>query len=192
MHKTLMIIALCAAFPVAAEADPVTVSFSTAGAGPFSFQADTFSLNGQVGLIALDTASSTTANINTAVFFTGNSGSFNGTETLVLTYALTLDGITHDLTQMATWWVTPPRDSFITMSASSPVLFDTPSGTWNVRLGAYSLSAVTLDIGVTQNVQTPADFEVPEPDAMELLTPGLLLVGLLLLKKRNCWVQLAS
>jgi len=185
MYKTLVMIALCAAFSIAAEADPVTVGFSTTGAGPFNFQADTFSLIGQAGFIVLDTATSTTANINTAVFFTGDSGSFSGTQTLFLTYALTLDGITHDLTQMATWTVSPPLDTFITVSASSPVLFDTPSGMWNVRLGAYSFSAVPSDIGSTQDMPTPADFEVPEPNAMELLGSSLLIVGALL-KKRAC------
>jgi len=184
MYKTLLMVALCAAFSIAAEADPVTVSFSTTGAGPFNFQADTFSLTGQFGFIALDTASSTTANINTAVFFTGDSGSFSGTQTLFLTYGLTIDGITQDLNQMATWTVTPSLDTFITVSASSPVLFETPSGTWNVRLGAYSFSAVTSDIGVTQTMPTPADFEVPEPDAMDLLSSSLLLMVATLLKKR--------
>jgi hypothetical protein len=185
MYKSLMVIVLCTAFSIAAEADPVTVSFSTSGAGPLNFQADTFSLMGQAGFLTLDTASSTTANINTAVFFTGDSGSFSGTQTLFLTYGLTIDGITQDLTQMAMWTITPSLDTFITVSPSSPVRFDTPSGTWNVSLGAYSFSAVVSDIGVTQTMPTPADFKVPEPGAMKLLSASLLMVGALL-KKRAC------
>ena len=68
----MMMLASCALFSIPAVADPITVGYSTTGAGPFTFEADNFSLTGQAGFLTLDTASSTTTNIDTAVFFTGN------------------------------------------------------------------------------------------------------------------------
>ena len=138
MCKLLMMLVCCALFSIPALADPITVAYSTAGTGPFTFEADNFSLTGQTGFLTLDTVSSTTTNINTAVFFTGDSGSFIGTQTFTLTYDLTLDGVTQSVTQMATWTITPPLDSFVTVAASSPVLFDTPAGRWNVTLWGHT------------------------------------------------------
>ena len=184
MCKLSMMLACCALFSIPAVADPITVGYSTTGSGPFTFEADNFSLTGQAGFLTLDTVSSTTTNINTAVFFTGDSGSFIGTQTLTLAYDLTLDGVTQSVTQMATWTITPPLDTFATVAASSPVLFDTPAGKWNVTLGAYSFAAVSSDIGTTQVAPTPADFAVPEPSAIALFTSSLLMLRMGLLKKR--------
>jgi len=179
MCKLLMMIACCALFSIPAVADPVTVGYSTTGAGPFTFEADNFSLTGQTGFLTLDTVSSTTTNINTALFFTGNSGSFIGTQTFALTYDLTLDGVTQSVTQMATWTISPALDTFVTAAGSSPVLFDTPAGRWSVTLGAYSVVAVPSDIGTTQIASTSADFAVPEPGAIALFTSSLLMLRML-------------
>jgi hypothetical protein len=86
MCKLLMMLVCCALFSIPAVADPITVAFSTTGTGPFTFAADNFSLTGQAGFLTLDTKSSAATNINTAVFFTGDSGSFIGTQTFTLTY----------------------------------------------------------------------------------------------------------
>ena len=174
-----MMLACCGLFSIPAVADPIIVAYSTTGLGPFTFEADNFSLTGQAGFLTLDTASSTTTNINTAVFFTGDSGSFIGTQTFALTYHLTLDGVTQSVTQMATWTISPPLDTFVTVAGSSPVLFDTPAGKWNVTLGAYSFAAVPSDIGTTQIASTSADLAVPEPSAIALFTTSLLMLRML-------------
>ena len=62
-----------------AHADSVTLGYSATGVGPLSFQADTFSLSGNSGSLTLNTASTTTQNINSATFFTGDSGEFSVT-----------------------------------------------------------------------------------------------------------------
>ena len=155
-----------------AYADSVTVGYSTTGVGPLSFQADTFSLSGQSGSLTLNTASTTTQDINTATFFTGDSGSFSGSEPLTLVYDLTLDGVTKAVTQTATWTITTSQDTFVTVAASSPVLFVTSDGNWDVTLDAYSFTGAALG---SQTESTTADFRaVPEPSAVGLLSLGLL------------------
>ena len=176
MHKALMILVCSILFIVPAFADSVSVSYSSTSLGPFSFQADTFSLTGQSGVLTLDSSVLTTAAINTAVFFTGDSGTFSGTESGTLIYGLTLDGVTQAVGQMATWTITPSQDTFVSVGASSPVLFNTAQGSWLVTLDGYSLSSTT--IGLTQTTATSADFvPVPEPGTLALLGSGLLLVA---------------
>ena len=168
-----------------AHANSVTLGYSTIGIAPLSFQADTFSLSGQSGLLTLDTASTTTQDINSAAFHNGDSGSFNGSEPLTLTYDLTLDGVTEALTQTATWTITLSKDTFITVAASSPVLFTTSLGTWDVTLDAYSFVGIPGTIGTTRTEATSADFTaVPEPSTMALLAAGLLGLGMMVLRKR--------
>lgn len=188
MHKASMILACCALFVIPTKADPGTVSYTTTGAGPLAFQADAFSLTGQTGSLTLDTILSTRANINTAVFFTGDSGNFSGSNTLTLTYDLTLDGVTQSFTQTATWIVAPSLDTF-TAAFSSPVLFNTAAGSWDVTLEGYYLFATPGDIGTSQRALTYADFvplpAVPEPGTLPLFSAGLLMLGTRLRKRHQ-------
>src|SRR5215510_5300892 len=94
MYKLLLTFMCCVLFAIPVFADTVNVPFSTSSAGPFSFQADSFSLSGESGLLALDTASFTVGDIATAALIFGVSGSFSGSGNFLLSYNLTLDGVT--------------------------------------------------------------------------------------------------
>ena len=148
------------------------VSYSTVPYGPQALQADAFSLTGQSGILSLSSNSTTTADINTANFIVGDSGSFSGSQPLTISYDLTLDGVTHALTQQATWTITPSLDSFVTVASSAPVLFVTPSGNWNVALDGYSIPANAI---TTFTAGSPADFTpTPEPGTLLMLGSGVL------------------
>jgi len=61
MHKALMVLVCSILFVVPAFADSLSVSYSSTSVGPFSFQADTFSLTGKSGVLTLDSSVLTTA-----------------------------------------------------------------------------------------------------------------------------------
>jgi hypothetical protein len=152
---------------------PTTVSFSSTGLGPLMFHADTFSLSGESGTLALDNASSVDLGVNDATF-TVAFGT-GGTENLTLSYDLTVDGVTHTVSQSATWMITAPGDNFVTVAASAPVLFVTGAGSWEVTLDAY---AFPITASGTSTLSTPATFiPTPEPASMMLFGTGLLAMG---------------
>jgi hypothetical protein len=172
MLKALVIFACYAALAIPASADPITLTYSTSGMAPLAFRADEFLLTAQNGF--LSSGAVTAANINAAAFYTGDSGDFSGFEPVVLSYNLTLDGVTHGVTQLATWKITPALDTF-TVSASSPVYFGTAAGTWDVTMGGYSFDGTPSDIGSTQTKPLLAEMAVPEPATAALLICALLI-----------------
>jgi hypothetical protein len=157
-----------------ANATPTTVSFSSTALGPLTFHADTFSLSGEpVGTLTLDSVSSVSQGVNTATFTVGFGPS--GTENLTLSYGLTVDGVTHTVSQSATWMITAPGDNFVTVAASAPVLFVTGAGNWEVTLDSY---AFPITASGASMLSTPATFTpTPEPASIMLFGTGLLAVG---------------
>lgn len=154
---------------VPAFADIVPTNFTSGASVLVSYQADTFQFLGSTGSINLNTASPVTVNVNSAQLNIGNSGSFSGSESLTVGYNLTVGGVTHSVSQMATWSVTPALDTFLTFQASSPVLFDLgPNGEYAVTINAFSISSGI--VGSHPVASTSATFDpVPEPTSVALL-----------------------
>jgi hypothetical protein len=176
MSPKVMLFVLTAgvAWAAPAKASPISSSFTSTGIGPLFYYADTFTETGASGSLLLDTSLTTTNDINTAQLFAGDSGFTNDSQNLLLTSNLTLDGVTQSLLQTATWTVTPSQDSFLAASASSPVRFVTPSGSWDVTLNRFAIQLGF--VGETSSAQVSADFSpvVPEPSSLVLLGSGLL------------------
>jgi PEP-CTERM motif len=186
MMTKVKLISFCAcclimiiAFAPQANATPITVSFSSTGLGPLTFHADKFSLSGEsAGTLTLDSVLSVSQIVNKATFTVGFGAS--GTENLTLSYFLTVDGVTHTVSQSATWLITDPGDDFITLAASAPVLFVTGAGSWEVTLDAY---AFPITASGTSTLPTPATFtptpftSTPEPASIMLFGTGLIAIG---------------
>jgi hypothetical protein len=179
MKRRLGILALALALPllaIPADASPIAVSFGTGSTALQSFFGDVFSLTGGLGFLSLDTAASTSVTVNTALLDIANYTNDNGgyeTQPIGLSFDLTLDGVTHTLTQNATWSITPSFDSVLSAGASAPVEFDTTSGSWGVSLNSFSVGGGILG---TFTAPVTADIQpVPEPASIVLF--GTALVG---------------
>ena len=192
MVRRLGILALALAMPllmaIPAHASPIVVSFASGPTTLQSFFGDNFSLSesGSKGFLTLDSAASTPATLNVATLDIANYTNDNGgyeTRSLDLSFALTLDGVTENLTQNATWSITPTFDSVISAAASVPVEFDTKDGSWLVSLNGFSVGGGALGIfsaPVTASIQA-----VPEPTSILLFGTALLGGGIQRWRKRR-------
>src|SRR6266852_7656352 len=131
MKRRLGILAL--ALPllaIPADASPIAISFGGGTTALQSFFGDAFSLTGGLGFLSLDTDASTSVTVNTALLDIANYTNDNGgyeTQPIGLSFDLTLNGVTHTLTQQATWSITPTYDSVFSVAASAHTEFDTSS-----------------------------------------------------------------
>ncbi|HTT10802.1 MAG TPA: PEP-CTERM sorting domain-containing protein [Burkholderiaceae bacterium] len=167
-----------------AAASPVSVSDSTTSIGPLTYFADTFTESGMAGSLNLDTAAPTPGvQVNEALLAVGDSGLTDASQTFTLSFDLTLDGVTHTMTQTMLWTVTPSQDQTLAAAASSGVLFVTGAGNWLVTLDSFQMTADFFG-----NYATPvtADFAaVPEPGTLALLSIGLLGASLVAARRRQ-------
>jgi hypothetical protein len=189
MKRRLGILALALALPLLAipvDASPIAISFGGGTTSLQSFFGDNFSLTGGSGFLSLDTAASTSVTVNTALLDIANYTNDNGgyeSQPIGLSFDLTLDGVTHTLTQNATWSITPTYDSVFSVAASAPTEFDTASGSWGVTLSSFSLGGGALGkfaAPVKADIQS-----VPEPASIVLLGTALLGGGIQRWRKRR-------
>jgi hypothetical protein len=183
------VIALVAA---AAEAGPITLAFSSTSTGLSTFYGDRFSESGLSGLLNLDTSLSTTVTINKAILniadYTYDNGGFEA-KPVNLGFDLTLDGVTHNLSQTGTWSITPSYDSMLSFSALSPVLFNTSHGSWNVSLLGFSVGGGVLGLFPTAVQAQVTPTPTPEPATLLLIGTGLIGGGIQRWRKRSKGAQ---
>jgi PEP-CTERM motif-containing protein len=177
MKRRFGIVALALALPlvpVAVEASPVTLGFHSSSTNLGTFFGDQFSESGLSGSLNLDTSASKTITVNVANFnivdYTYDNGGFES-KPVTLAFDLTLDGVTHTLSQTGIWSITPWYDSMLTFSSVAPVLFNTVDGSWNVSLLGFSVGG-----GALGAFNTPIQAEAtptPEPGTLMLLCAGI-------------------
>jgi PEP-CTERM motif-containing protein len=189
MKRRFGIVALALALPlvpVAVEASPVTLGFHTSSTSLGTFFGDQFSESGLSGLLNLDTSVSKVVTVSTANFnivdYTYDNGGFES-KPITLSFDMTLDGVTHSLTQTGTWSITPTWDSMLSFNSVAPVLFNTPDGSWNVSLLGFSVGG-----GVLGSFSAPIQAQAtptPEPGTLMLLCAGLAGGGIRRWRKRQ-------
>jgi len=189
MKRRFGIVALALALPlvpVAVEASPVTLGFHTSSTNLGTFFGDQFSESGLSGWLNLDTAVSKVVTVSTANFnivdYTYDNGGFES-KPITLAFDMTLDGVTHSLTQTGTWSITPTWDSMLTFNSVAPVLFNTPDGSWSVSLLGFSVGG-----GVLGSFSAPIQAQAtptPEPGTLMLLCAGLAGGGIRRWRKRQ-------
>jgi hypothetical protein len=164
------------------------LGFHTSSTNLGTFFGDQFSESGLTGMLNLDTSASKVVTVSTANFniadYTYDNGGFES-KPITLAFDMTLDGVTHSLTQTGTWSITPTWDSMLTFNSVAPVLFNTPDGSWNVSLLGFSVGG-----GVLGSFSAPIQAQLtptptPEPGTLMLLCAGLAGGGIRRWRKRQ-------
>jgi hypothetical protein len=177
----------------AAEANPITLNFSSTGTSLTPFYGDRFSESGLSGPLNLDTSHSTTVTINWATLniadYTWDNGGFEA-KPVSLAFDLTLDGVTRTLSQTGWWSITPTYDSMVSFNALSPVLFNTAQhGSWNVSLLGFSVGGGVLGLFPTAVQADVTPTGTPEPATLLLISTGLIGGGIQRWRKRKKGAQ---
>src|SRR5579859_7227608 len=99
---------------------------------------DTINLVGQDGILALDNSATGAATIFTGTYNTVSTSN-TGVRSFNFMYPLTLGGVTHTISQPATWTITLGADTFVA-TRGTPVSFDTSMGSWDVTGDAFTVN----------------------------------------------------
>jgi len=173
-----------------ALATPIAVNFTSDTAPPEAFGGGSFSLSGDSGTLALDTELPTVNIVNVAKFAGDNNicaapciGGGNG----AFYYILELDNVSNFVTQP----FSVVANSFIgelqTSASTSPTLFHTAAGSWDVTLNPFAIGFFTgsdkeesVTATFTPVPDTPA--ATPEPTSVLLFATAMLAMAFLLRK----------
>jgi len=164
----------------------IIVSVNLSGAPSQSFVADTLTLNpGSIPSLNLPYGVPVTTNTQTLSFFVGDSGPTSHVFPFTFTQNVTINGVTHSITQSGTLDIEPAADT-LTLFPGPTTAFDlgalgtvffTPQGTGPIVNG---------NIGTTTTVQLQGTFlATPEPASIALLGLGcVVLAGRCRLQRR--------
>jgi hypothetical protein len=158
-----------------ARAD-IIVSVSLSGEPALNFAADTLTLNpGSIPSLTLPFNVPVTANTQTLSFFIGDSDGTNQLFPFTLTENVTINGVTHTITQPGQLLITPAADT-LTLFPGPTTAFDL-GGSGEAFFTPLGAGPVTSSaIGQTLTVQLQGTFlavaAVPEPSSITLLGLG--------------------
>ena len=186
MLKTFLVVLAAGLFATFAMAAPIAVPFATSDLSTdFTFSdagGDTLQLIGQSGMLALDNSTATDS-IFTGTYVTVSTP-HTGLRMFDLMYDLTLGGVTHTISQPATWTITTGPDSFVA-AAGAPVTFETAMGTWSVMADPFTIDngakVGTVNFTVSADI-IPVTSSVPEPATLGMM--GTALAGLMLIRRK--------